>query len=129
MNNLFITATKNKFRFPYKGVATVEDLWDLSVRELDGIFKNLNAQRKQAQEESLLTTKSKEDNILEAKIEIIKFIVATKQAEAEKQRNKAEQREKKNRIAEILADKQDEELRGKSADELRKMLSDLEIDE
>lgn len=126
INELFIMATRQKFRFPYKGVATVEDLWDLNVRELDTIFKALNSQKKQNDEESLLSTKSKEDTIFEAKIEIVKYIVATKLAEAERKQFLAEQREKKNRIAEILADKQDEELRGKSVDELKKMLGEME---
>lgn len=125
-NNLFIMATQQKFRFPYKGQITVEDLWDLNVRELDTVYKALNAQAKQNNEESLLAAKSKEDSILEAKIEIVKFIVTAKLHEAEAQRIKAEQKEKKRRIAEILADKQDEELRGKSAEELMAMLKDME---
>ena len=126
INELFIMASRQKFRFPFKGVATVEDLWDLDVRDLDTIFKALNSQKKQVQEESLLATKSKEDSVLEAKIEIVKYIVATKLAEADQERIRAEQREKKNRIAEILADKQDEELRGKSVEELQKMLGELD---
>lgn len=126
MDNLFIMATRHKFRFPFKGVATIEDLWDLSVRELDTIFKALNAQAKQTNEESLLATKSKDDTILEAKIEIIRYIVSTKLAEAEAERAQIKQREKRNRIAEILADKQDEELRGKSVEELTAMLKSME---
>lgn len=124
-NELYMVATRNKFRFPYKGVATVEDLWDLNVRELDTVYKALNSQLKQAQEDSLLAAKSKEDAVLEAKIEIIKHIVAVKLAEAERQRIRAENREKQNRIAEIIADKQDEELRGKSVEELRQMYGEL----
>lgn len=126
INELFIMATQQKFRFPFKGVATVEDLWDMNVRDLDTVFKALNAQAKQAKEESLLTVKSKEDSILEAKIEIVKFIVAAKLTEAEQKRIRAEQREKKTRIAEILADKKDEELRGKSVEELTAMLNAME---
>lgn len=126
INELFIVATRRKFRFPFKGVATVEDLWDLDVRDLDTIFKALNSQKKQAQEDSLLAVKSKEDSILEAKIEIVKFIVATKLTEAEQKRIRAEKNAQKNRIAEILADKQDEELRGKSVAELQAMLGELD---
>lgn len=126
INNLFIMATQNKFRFPYKGVVSVEDLWDMNVRALDEVFKALNAQAKQSKEESLLTAKNKEDSILEAKIEIVKHIVTAKLEEAEAQRIKAENKEKKRRIAEILADKQDEELRGKSAAELTAMLNAME---
>lgn len=126
INELFIMATRQKFRFNFKGVATVEDLWDLNVRDLDTIFKGLNAQAKQAKEESLLAVKSKEDAVLEAKIEIVKFIVATKLEEAEQRRIRAVNREKKNRIAEILADKQDEELRGKSFEELKRLYDSME---
>lgn len=125
-NNLFIMATQHKFRFPFKGLVSVEDLWDMNVRDLDAVFKALNAQAKQADEESLLTTKTKEDSILEAKIEIVKYIVTFKLEEAEAKRIRAEQKEKKNRIAEILADKQDEELRGKSVAELTAMLNAME---
>lgn len=126
INELFIKATRQKFRFNFKGVATVEDLWDMNVRDLDTIFKGLNAQAKQAAEESLLAVKSNEDAVLEAKIEIVKYIVATKLAEAEQRRIRAENREKKNRIAEILADKQDEELRGKSVEELKQLYDSME---
>lgn len=125
-NNLFVMATQHKFRFPFKGLVSVEDLWDMNVRDLDAVFKALNAQAKQADEESLLTTKTKEDSILEAKIEIVKYIVSEKLAETETKRIRAEQKEKKNRIAEILADKQDEELRGKTVEELTEMLKKME---
>ena len=126
INELFIMATRQKFRFPFKGVATVEDLWDLNVRDLDTVYKALNSQLKQAKEDSLLAVKGKEDAELEAKIEIIKYIVATKLEEAERRRVRAENREKQNRIAEIIADKQDEELRGKSVAELQAMLGELD---
>lgn len=125
-NNLFVMATQHKFRFPFKGLVSVEDLWDMNVRDLDSVFKALNAQAKQADEESLLTAKTKEDSILEAKIEIVKYIVTVKLEEAEAKRIRAEQKEKKNRIAEILADKQDEELRGKTVEELTEMLKKME---
>lgn len=125
-NKLFVMATQQKFRFPFKGQVSVEDLWDMNVRDLDAVFKALNSQMKQASEESLLATKSSADRILEAKIGIVKFIVSAKLADAEEKRIRAEQREKKNRIAEILADKQDEELRGKSVEELTAMLNSME---
>lgn len=52
--NMFEIATRTKMRFPFKGMISVEDLWDLSVQNLDKVFKTLNSQRKEAQEESLL---------------------------------------------------------------------------
>ena len=44
--NMFEIATRNKFRFPFKGVISTEDLWDLSVESLDNVFKTLNSEMK-----------------------------------------------------------------------------------
>ena len=62
--NIFEVATRKRFRFNYKGVLTVEDLWTLDVKALDTIFKDLNTQAKQVNEESLLNVKTEEDKEL-----------------------------------------------------------------
>ena len=123
--NMFEFAVRNKVRFPFKGLITVEDLWDLSVRELDNIFKTLNAQMKKSEEESLLATKSKEDETLSVQIEIVKYIVATKLAEIEVAKQSRELKEKKQKIMELISAKQDEDLHNKSIDELKAMLDEL----
>ena len=66
--NLFEVATRRKYRFPYRGLVAVEDLWDLRTAELDAIFKTLNAEAKKVSEESLLELKTKEDEELSDKI-------------------------------------------------------------
>lgn len=124
--NVFEMATRNKFRFPYKGLISVEDLWDLGQVQLDSIYKNLNKEIKQIQEESLLSAKNSEDAELQAKIDIVKHIFTVKQQEAIQRSIDAENADKKRRIMEILAQKQDDSLMGKSEDELRKMLKELE---
>lgn len=124
-NELFIKATREKMRFPYKGQATVEDLWDLSMTELDKIYKTLNAQQKRAQEDSLLDTKSEEDEELAAQIGIVKYIFTVKQEEKKAAETARERKEQKQKIMAILASKQDEALHGKSIEELEKMLDEL----
>ena len=124
--NIFEVATRNKYRFPYRGQISVEDMWDLPVTELDKIFKTLNKQVKTSQEESLLETKSKEDEVLETQIEIVRRIVSIKQQEANERLREIERKVQKQRIMEIMADKQDEVLKGKSVDELQKMLDELD---
>ena len=123
--NIFEFAIRNKLRFPFKGLISVEDLWDLSVRELDSIFKTLNAQVKKSQEESLLATKSKEDETLSIQIEIVKYIVETKLAEAETIKQSKELKEKKQKIMEIISAKQDEALHNMSVEDLQAMLGNL----
>lgn len=127
MTNLFEMATRKKFRFPFKGMISVEDLWDLSVQNLDTVFKALNAEVKQAKEESLLATKSTEETILDAKIEIVKHIVKVKLEEAEQRTKAAANREQARRLQELIATKQDAELQGKSIEELQAMLSALNV--
>jgi uncharacterized membrane protein len=112
-------------RFPFKGMVSVEDLWDLSVRDLDSIFKTLNAQAKKSQEESLLSSKTKEDETLSAQIEIVKHIVKTKLDEAESAKQSKELKEKKQKLMEMIAEKKDEALRNASVEELQAMLANL----
>lgn len=119
---MFEIATRNKFRFPFKGVISTEDLWDLSVESLDNVFKTLNSEMKKTKEESLLSTKSKDDEVLELKIEIVKHIVAVKQEEKEARERKFLDRERNQKIMSIIAAKQNEQLHNMSVEELQKLL-------
>ena len=129
MADLFKVANKRKYRFSYKGQISVEDLWDLSVEELDKIYKSLKAKQKDASEESLLQTVSKEDKELLNKIEIIKTIVADKLAAKERALKAAARKSQNQRILEIMADKQDAALKEKSIEELQSMLIEDEIED
>ncbi len=122
---MFEIATRNKFRFPYKGQISVEDMWDLSLPALDSVFKALNAQIKQVKEESLLSTKSKADETLELQIEIVKYIVSVKLAEKEAREKAAVNKEMKQKIMQIKAARQDKALLEASDEDLDKLLAEL----
>ena len=124
--NMFEVATRTKMRFPFKGMISVEDLWDLSVQNLDKVFKALNSQRKEAQEESLLNTKSSEDERLDTQIEIVKYIVNVKLVEQAARVKDAENKEKKQKIMTLMAKKDDEAMENMSKEELQKLLDELE---
>jgi len=123
--NMFEIATRNQFRFAFKGMLNVEDLWQLSPRDLDTIFKTLNSQLRQIKEESLLETKSMEDQILDVKIQIVKHIFNIKQEEEAKRIKAKENKEKKQKLMEILANKEDQDLLNKSKEDIQKMLDKL----
>lgn len=123
--NLFEIATRNRYRFTYKGVMTVEDLWSLGVKDLDTIFKTLNRQKKAADEDSLLATKSAADTELANKIELVKYIVSVKLAEAEDRKNAAEKKEQRDKILAIMAKKQDAKLENMDVSELEAELAKL----
>lgn len=122
---LFETATRNKMRFPFRGMISVEDLWDLSLTNLDSVFKTLNAEAKKSEEESLLETKSKENEELSNKIEIVKYIVNIKFEEKKTRENARKNAEMKQRLLEIKAKRQDAALENMSDEDLDKMLAEL----
>lgn len=126
MSDMFEKAVKGKYRFPYKGQIAVEDLYDLPLGSLDTVFKTLNAEVKKTDEESLLQTKSAEDDILATKIEIVKYIFNEKLEEKKNQKEAAERKEKKQKIMQIIATKQDEALQNASVEDLQKMLDELD---
>ena len=124
--NLFEGAVRAKYRFPFKGQITVEDLWDLSLQDLDRVFKALNSEAKQSQEESLLKIRDKNAEILDRKIEIVKHIVAVKQAEALAVKEAADKKAQKQRILEIIAKKEDDALQNMSIEKLQEMVNSME---
>ena len=124
-NELFINATRNNYQFPFRGMINVIDLWDLSLTNLDLVFKTLNAEVKKSEEESLLNTKSKEDEEISNKIEIVKYIVSVKLDEKKKRENAKKNAEMRQRLLEIKAKRQDAALENMSNEELDKALAEL----
>ena len=123
--NIFEAASKNKYRYPYKGMITTEDLWDLTSAQLDIVYKALNKGVSEAQVSSLMHKVTEVDAELLNKIEIVKYIFNAKEAEAEARNNDAAKHAKKQRILDILAQKQEDALQRMPEDELKKMLDEL----
>ena len=123
--NIFEYAAREKLRFPYKGMVSAEDLWDLSITQLNTVYKALNAEKKTVEEESLLDKHTKEDDELLTKIEIVKYVFQAKQAEAEARTQAAANEERKRRIRELIADKEDQALSAQSIEDLKKMLAEM----
>lgn len=125
VESIFELASRSKTRFAYKGSLSVEDLWDLSVQELDRIFKSLNAKLKICKEESLLGPKGSENTELDLQVAIVRRVVEVKLAEAAAHEMEAEKKAKRQKILSILAEKQDGALASKSEEDLKKMLDEL----
>ena len=105
--------------------SNVIDLWDLSLTNLDSVFKTLNAEVKKSEEESLLNTKSKEDEEISNKIEIVKYIVSVKLDEKKKREDAKKNAEMRQRLLEIKAKRQDAALENMSDEDLDKALAEL----
>lgn len=124
--NIFEYAVRNKLRFPFKGLITAEDLFDLSLNNLDSIYKTLNKQIKEQEEESLLTTKTDANTALEIKLAIIRHIVEVKLEEKEAREREYAKKIQKQKIMSVIATKEDEALLNSSVEDLKKMLDELE---
>ena len=129
-NNMFEMASQFKFRYPWKGMITTEDLWDLNEGQLDAVYQALYKELKACQEgDSLLSTKPAnlfdKERELTVKIDLVKYIFNCKQQAAELHRMEAERATKKQHILEVLAAKQENALQNMSEEDLKKMLDDL----
>lgn len=124
--NIFEYASRNKFRFPYKGMITTEDLWDLKPSELDVIYKALNKNVEVNRVPSLTCCMNVDDYDLLTKIEIVKYVFETKEKEAEECKNAASKAAKRQHILDLIAQKQEANLQNMSEEDLRKMLEDLD---
>jgi hypothetical protein len=131
--NLFLLASRQKFRFPSdRGDLHLEQLWDmpLSARNgfsLDSVAVTVNRELKSMQEESFVEiSPNPRRGELEAMLEILKIVIATKQLEA-KQRAEAESRAAlKRQIREAIETKKREGLASASLEELQAKLAELE---
>ncbi len=126
---IFEMASQFKFRYPYKGMITTEDLWDLSPTQLDIVYKNLTKELNSIDGVSLIATKSADEGVkaneLRNKIEIVKYIFNQKQQAAELARMAAANAAEKQRILGVLADMEDNALRSMSKEDLLKRLNEL----
>lgn len=130
MQNIFEQATKQKLRFSSRrGSVTTEDLWDMSLEDLDEIAKALNKKVKESSEESFIKKQSTTDKKLSLQLEIMVSIINTKLAEQERRKSAAERKAKRDKILALIAEKQDGALAKKSITSLQAELDKLDIEE
>ena len=122
--NMFEMAARMKFRFNYKGVITVEDLWDLKKSALNDIYKSLKAEQKKDAEESLMSTKSVNDIVLDTKIDIVKYIFNQKVEEENAAAVSMQKKQQRKKILAIIAEKKDAKLHEMSIEELEAMVEE-----
>lgn len=133
MDYYYKYAAQAGLRFPSnRGGLTVEQLFHLPLLgcpgcDLDSIARAVNNQLKDVSEESFVATKPHpQKKGLEAAFEIVKDVIATKQAENTAAQQRAEKIEKKRIILDKLAEKENEALTAGTVDELRKRLAELD---
>jgi hypothetical protein len=127
---MFEQAARRKLRFETaKGLLSVEDLWDLPLTgkgvNLDAIAVALYAQLKNDLGVSFVNKTVSTNDDVQLKFDIVKHIIDVRMAENQAAATARENAAKKQRILEILNQRQDDALRGASEDELRRMLETM----
>ena len=125
--NIFERATKQKLRFASdRGDLTTEQIWDLSLTNIDKVARATNADLKNLTEESFVELRPNPlQTELKLKMEILKHIIAYKLEAVAKTEEKAQKAEKRKVLLEALEAKETDELKGLSKDEILKKLEEL----
>jgi hypothetical protein len=129
--NIFEQATKNALRFTtHKGDLTVEDLWHLPLTSsrtssLNSIAIHYHEKIQKEDSVSFVTPAAENSGNSVTKLEIIKHIISVKQTENAATKLASDNKAKKTRILQLIAEKQDTALAGKSEEELLALANSL----
>lgn len=130
--DLFAFATRNKLRFTSaQGDLNVEMLWELPLSDnkgfnLDEVAKACSKAFKEATEENFVAkTRTAEHIKLEARLEVVKRVIAVKVAEEAAAAKRAENKAELGKFVAALAEKQDGKLSKLSETALKERISAL----
>ena len=119
----FKLASQQKLRFQTsKGPLSTEQLWDLSLNDLDALAVSLEEESTKAGRKSFLVRSSAKDKTAKLKFDIVIDILSTKVEDANAASEAQEIREHNKKIVNLISEKKEETLKGKSIAELEAML-------
>lgn len=130
----FAAASRQKVRFiTDRGQLSVEDLWDLPLTSptgknvnLNDIAKSLFRDLKQSEEVDFVEDVKKPSTMLQLKFDLVKHVIEVKKTERDAAAKEQERKAEIQKLLEIIGTKENEELRGKSLDELRAKIRELQ---
>lgn len=119
----FKEASKQALRFATtKGNLSTEQLWNLSLSDLDALATSLDEALEASGKRSYLKKTTAKNKTLQLQRDIVVDILETKVEEKEAAENALEKKRNNEKILELIARKKDTELEGKSIEELEAML-------
>lgn len=131
--SIFEKASRQKIRFATdKGQLTTEDLWDLPLTSqtgkanLDDIAKGLFRVLKETAEVSFVTPVSTDENSLtKLKFDIVKHVIEQRILDRDAAAEREKNRQRKQLLQGIIAQKENDALLGSSLEDLKKMMDSL----
>lgn len=124
MNNIFETASRLKLRFDISGQISVEQLWDAKMPALVDYEQQLtevvDGYGKSTRRTRAARTIAQEMN--ELRLEIVTYVLDIRERELEEAKNAASVKEHNQKILELIAQKQNQQLADMSIEDLQKMM-------
>lgn len=119
----FMKAAKYKVRFKTNvGEATVEQLFTLGDDSLEVLANELADQVEAAPKRSFFKRQTKENTLAQLKLDIVLAIIEDRLSEREAAQSAKEKKEFTQKIQDIIAQKEEQDLYSKSVDELKALL-------
>lgn len=119
----FKLASQLKLRFQTnKGLLSSEQLWDLTLSELDDLAVKFENEYKESGKKSFLVKRTNQEVVSKLKFDITLDILQTKVDESEAESKRLENKAHNAKILSLIAEKQNEELKTKSISDLKKLL-------
>ncbi|QLQ36723.1 hypothetical protein [Micromonospora robiginosa] len=129
---IFEKATREKFRYPStKGLLSTEQLWELPLTaksgfSLDDVARAVNAELKAVDTESFVATEANPAKAtLEAKLEVVKHVIAFRLMEDQAAKAAAAKKLEKERLLAALGRKQDAALENLTEADLLARINNL----
>lgn len=122
---MFEQAAKTKLRFNFNAsVVSTEDLYDLSLYELNTMAKFVNKNVKENEEESFIAPVTLNEGKDTLRLNILKAVIKFKLDVMEANKTATQKKAKKDKIMEILFEKENDDLKSMSKEELTELLND-----
>ena len=125
--NIYERAARAKLRFlTSKGNLSTEQLFDLSLNELDTVARSVNKAIKAEGEESFIEENQSKTQVIDTlRLEILKSVIKSKQSAIAAAETRAANATRRRRLEEALANKEDASLLEMSAEEIKAELEAL----
>lgn len=121
--SVFLKATKAKLRFSTpKGSLSTEQMWDLTLDQLDSLAVSLQEDYEASKGKSFITKKSRKDRGIKLKFDVVLSILQTKMEDSDRASKALSTREHNSKILALIQEKREGALKDLSVEELEDML-------
>lgn len=120
---MYKRASKQKLRFNTAvGMLSVEQLWDLTITQLDALAVSLEKDHKASKGKTFLAVKTEKDKTAKLRFDIVLDVLNTKVELSERASKAAETKAHNQKILSKIQDRKDHELDEMSVEELEAQL-------